>query len=51
MHRTEDEAVDWFVLREGRYLPQQAQADGWLRSALFPGLWLDVAAVLRADLG
>jgi Uma2 family endonuclease len=50
VERTEDGAIDWFVLREGRYVRQEAAADGLLRSEVFPGLWLDVAALLRGDL-
>ncbi len=50
VHRTEDEAVDWFVLRDGRYVRQEPGADGMHRSTVFPGLWLDVAALLRGDL-
>ena len=48
--RTEDAAVDWFVLRDGRYDASTPAADGTLRSTLFPGLWLDVPALIRADL-
>jgi Uma2 family endonuclease len=45
-----DQQTDWFVLREGRYEPIVPAADGSLRSTVFPGLWLDSAAVLRGDL-
>lgn len=48
--RTEDQAVDWFVLRQGRYEPLAAGTDGLLRSHAFPGLWLDPAALQRGDL-
>lgn len=48
--RTEDQALDWFVLRQGRYEPLAAGGDGLLRSDAFPGLWLDPAALLRGDL-
>ncbi len=51
VHRVEDAAVDGFVLREGRYVRQEADADGIHRSTVFPGLWLDVHALLRTDLG
>ena len=47
--RTEDAAVDWFALRGGAYERLVADAHGILRSEVFPGLWLDVAALLRAD--
>ena len=48
--RVQDREVDWFVLREGRYEPLAPAADGVLRSTVFPGLWLDPAALLRGDL-
>jgi hypothetical protein len=48
--RTEDQAVDWFVLREGRYDPLPADEWGILKSEQFPGLWLDVGALLKGDL-
>jgi len=47
--RVWDEAVDWFVLRSGRFEPL-APADGIYRSEVFPGLWLQPQAVLRGDL-
>jgi len=34
----------WRVLEEGVYVEQPVPADGILRSRVFPGLWLDVAA-------
>lgn len=48
--RTQDEALDWFVLRGGRYEPLAPSPDGTLRSEVFPGLWLDPQALLRGDL-
>jgi len=49
VHRVEDGAVDWFVLRDGRYERQEPDADGIPRSTVFPGLWLDAGALLRGD--
>ena len=48
--RVLDEAVDWFVLREGQYERLQPSADGLLRSEVFAGLWLDAAALVREEL-
>ncbi len=48
--RVYDERIDWFVLRDERYEPVAPVADGSLRSTVFPGLWLDPAALLRGDL-
>ena len=45
-----DEAIDWFVWREGRYDRLPAGPDGVIRSEVLPGLWLDAAALLRGDL-
>ncbi len=49
--RTEDEALDWFTLRRGRFVPLAPdKGDGLLKSVTFPGLWLDAPALLRRDL-
>lgn len=48
--RVEDQAIDWFVLREGRYEPLAATAEGLYQSEVLPGLWLDAPALLRGDL-
>ena len=46
--RVLDRQVDWFVNRDGRFEPMPPAADGILRSTVFPGLWLDPAALVRA---
>ena len=48
--RVLDQALDWFVLREGQYQRLSAGEDGILRSEVFPGLWLDASALIRSDL-
>jgi Uma2 family endonuclease len=48
--RVEDQAIDWFALREGRYDPIAPDAAGLVRSGVFPGLWLDRKALLDGDL-
>jgi Uma2 family endonuclease len=48
--RVDEGAIDWFMLREGGFVPAQAGPDGLLRSEVFPGLWLDTAALVRGDL-
>lgn len=47
--RVLDEAIDWFVLREGNYERLAPGANGIYRSEILPGLWLDTAAILRGD--
>jgi Uma2 family endonuclease len=48
--RVRDRAIDWFALRAGQYDPLTVGADGVVRSQVFPGLWLDVQALLADDL-
>jgi Uma2 family endonuclease len=48
--RTFDRAVDYFVLRAGDYQRLTAGGDGLFRSEVFPGLWLDAAALIAGDL-
>lgn len=47
--RVEDGALDWFILRDGRFEIQAPGPDGLHRSEVFPGLWLDAAALLHGD--
>ena len=49
--RVEDEAIDWWTLRGGQYVAIEPDAaDGLLKSSVYPGLWLDRAAMLRGDM-
>ena len=48
--RVLDKEIDWFVLRTGQYERLPLDAEGLYRSEVFPGLWLDPAALLRGDL-
>ncbi|MSR59317.1 MAG: Uma2 family endonuclease [Planctomycetaceae bacterium] len=48
--RVLDQALDWFVLRDGQYERLPQGDDGIFRSEIFKGLWLDAAALLRRDL-
>jgi hypothetical protein len=48
--RVLERAVDWFVLRSGQYERLVPDTQGVLRSEVFPGLWLDTAALLRGDI-
>ena len=45
-----EQRVDWFVLREGVYEALQPDAEGVLRSEVFPGLWLPADALWAGDL-
>jgi Uma2 family endonuclease len=44
-----EQRVDWWELREGVFTPLPPGADGTLRSRVFPGLWLDPAALWAGD--
>jgi Uma2 family endonuclease len=48
--RVLEQEVDWFVLRNGQYERMPRDTQGLVRSEVFPGLWLDPAALLRGDL-
>jgi Uma2 family endonuclease len=48
--RTHDGALDWFVLHSGAYDPLPPGPDGVYRSEVFPGLWLDAAALIAGDM-
>jgi Uma2 family endonuclease len=47
--RVLDGTIDWYVNREGRFELVSPPPDGILRSEVFPGLWLDAAALVRGD--
>ena len=47
--RVLDQAIDWFSLRRTKYEPLQPDAQGILRSRVFPGLWMNPTAMLRFD--
>ena len=48
--RVLNRAIDWFLLRDGQFERLEPDAQGILRSTVFPGLWLDAAALVRGDL-
>ena len=48
--RVLDQAFDWFVLQDGTYVSLSVDADGILRSRVFPGLRLAVNYLLAGDL-
>jgi hypothetical protein len=41
--------VVWWVARQGAFVELAPGTDGFYRSEVFPGLWLDPAALLRGD--
>jgi Uma2 family endonuclease len=47
--RVLDNAIDWFLLRNGVYEPLPPNDNGVLKSDIFPGLWLDARALLTED--
>jgi Uma2 family endonuclease len=48
--RVEDDEIDWFVSRQGRFERLVPDVMGILRSEVFPGLWLDTEALITLDL-
>jgi Uma2 family endonuclease len=45
-----EQRVDWFVLHEGVYETLKPDAQRVLRSEIFPGLWLNPAAIFTGNL-
>lgn len=45
-----EERFDWFTLQDGEYISVAPDADGIIRSQVFPGLWLAVSALLAGDM-
>jgi Uma2 family endonuclease len=48
--RVRDGEIDWFRLHEGQNVAIATDDSGIVKSTIFPGLWLDRAALLRGDL-
>ena len=48
--RVEQGKLDWFRLKAGDYIQLKPNSKGILCSVVFPGLWLDRAALLAGDL-
>lgn len=47
--RVLDEALDWFVLTGKKLVPRAADEAGVIRSEAFPGLWINVPALVALD--
>jgi Uma2 family endonuclease len=45
-----EQQLDWFRLQAGEYARLNPDNDGIIRSRVFPGLWLDVTALLKDDM-
>jgi Uma2 family endonuclease len=48
--RVLDQAIDWFVLQDDRYVANQPDSQGCYWSQSLPGLCLDAAALVRYDM-
>jgi Uma2 family endonuclease len=48
--RVVDRQIDWFCWKDGSYERAAPDADGVYKSRVFPGLWLDAAALLSGDM-
>ncbi len=47
--RVDDKMFEWYVLRDEGFQLQPLPEDGIYRSEVFPGLWLNAAAMLQRD--
>ncbi|CCI01163.1 Genome sequencing data, contig C299 (fragment) [Microcystis aeruginosa PCC 9443] len=49
--RVYERQLDWFRLNAGEYIKLEPDSRGIIYSQVFPGLWLDVNALLAGNLG
>jgi Uma2 family endonuclease len=49
--RVYDHEFDWFKLNNGEYVRLEPDQNGIICSQIFPGLWLDINALLTGNLG
>jgi hypothetical protein len=42
--------LDWFVLQDNEYVPLLPDETGIIQSQAFPGLWLNINALLNGDM-
>ena len=47
--QTQDKVINWFQLRDGVFIQREPDPDGMIESEVFPGLRLDVPAMLAGD--
>ncbi|PSB25896.1 Uma2 family endonuclease [Stenomitos frigidus] len=45
-----DQKIDWFQLQDGDYVSLAPDEQGVIHSQVFPGLWLNVEAMLQGDM-
>ncbi len=45
-----NEKLDWFTLENGEYVSMKADKNGVIKSLVFPGLWLDIRALLAGEM-
>ncbi|KKI99131.1 hypothetical protein PROH_15255, partial [Prochlorothrix hollandica PCC 9006 = CALU 1027] len=45
-----EQALRWYRLEEGEYRQQEPDAEGLIKSGVFPGLWLAVEALLAGQM-
>jgi Uma2 family endonuclease len=48
--QTFENRIDWFILREGKYVPLLPNDRGMIQSVVFPGLWLFVEALRKGNI-
>lgn len=45
-----DNRLNWFSLQNGEYVPLEVDANGIIKSRVFPGLWLAVSDLLAGNM-
>lgn len=45
-----EQTISWFSLQDGEYRELKIDAQGIIKSQVFPGLWLDVSALVTGNM-
>ncbi|MDJ0582443.1 Uma2 family endonuclease [Crocosphaera sp.] len=48
--RVDDNEIDWFRLKDEKYIKLEADENDIIKSEVYPGLWLNVTALLNGNL-
>lgn len=48
--QTFENQLSWFRLQDEQYVLVEPNAEGIIQSQVFPGLWLEVAALLKGEM-
>ncbi|HLP89181.1 MAG TPA: hypothetical protein VK184_11410 [Nostocaceae cyanobacterium] len=45
-----EQKIDWFYLEKSEYISLTPDSNGIIKSKIYPGLWLDITALLEGNM-